>query len=706
MRNKLHRNNRDGTFGDVTREAGLDLQLHPTGGGSGHGMAAADFDNDSWPDLYVGVWQAPNRMFLNDQEGGFRDIMDPVLADPGKTFGVAAADIDNDGDIDIFQAGGGRIGGQPTVPSPSFLFANQGDASFLNVSKEAGLSLLYDVPSTYLSENAVTGLVDVDNDGDLDLVVGAPVFRLFTNDGSGVFEEAAETGITTSGTFSVADHDGDGFQDLWVSGGVNTEFNLESPPTLYHNRGNDNHWLQVELVGIQSNRRGIGAKLLARAGEHRWVRELQAGTGFLQHALVVQFGLAQNARLDQLEIQWPSGVVDVLPDVPSDQRIRVFEGRSDFQPVQPTAWESDFPDTVSLGETIELRATVRPALYEADARITAVTVDLSGVGGPEALALTEKSEGEYELSTSITVGGENGPQPVIILIEQATSVGAHRVSLTREIRIRPTPGQDMVFFADGADVPVIDVFLGEADLLESDVVFEGDFALALASSQSSGSAPAGFQLRFPVEGSVSVDAFASLRFAVNMGEVKAPLPLADGSEIRPDFVAVIEADEFSAVSLLEGFVDPALAGWQQVDIPLRDFDLNGDILGVGLFGNFQGRIIFDDIRLVHARPTAVTEEHTAIVPGSSSLEQNFPNPFNSNTTIRFSLSEFGNIDLVVYNLTGQKVATLAHGRRSAGEYTLRWDGRDNAGLALASGVYLYRLQTGFRVETRRLLLLR
>ena len=93
--------------------------------------------------------------------------------------------------------------------------------------------------------------------------------------------------------------------------------------------------------------------------------------------------------------------------------------------------------------------------------------------------------------------------------------------------------------------------------------------------------------------------------------------------------------------------------------------------------------------------------------GRCILDQNYPNPFNSGTVIRFALPQSDHIELSLYNLAGQKVATLVEGTRPAGSYTIRWDGRDARGRELASGVYLYLLQAGgTHVETRKLLLLR
>ena len=103
--------------------------------------------------------------------------------------------------------------------------------------------------------------------------------------------------------------------------------------------------------------------------------------------------------------------------------------------------------------------------------------------------------------------------------------------------------------------------------------------------------------------------------------------------------------------------------------------------------------------------TAVLEERNeAVVPAAFTLAQNYPNPFNSDTVIRFALPRSGPVELTLYNLVGQKVVTLVDGVRPAASYTVQWDGRDGDGNALASGVYLYRLQAGTQVRVRKLAL--
>ena len=99
--------------------------------------------------------------------------------------------------------------------------------------------------------------------------------------------------------------------------------------------------------------------------------------------------------------------------------------------------------------------------------------------------------------------------------------------------------------------------------------------------------------------------------------------------------------------------------------------------------------------------------HAVGQPGSFALFPTYPNPFNSSTVIRFALPAPAEVELAVFNTVGQKVATLVRGVRDAGQYSLTWDGRDNRGNALASGVYLYRLRSdGGSVESRQLLLAR
>ena len=133
---------------------------------------------------------------------------------------------------------------------------------------------------------------------------------------------------------------------------------------------------------------------------------------------------------------------------------------------------------------------------------------------------------------------------------------------------------------------------------------------------------------------------------------------------------------------------------------LYDLDGSGQV-------DFADFFLFADYFGTEARGKLVSLARQLLgLPESARLEQNFPNPFNASTTIRFTIPQSARVDLTVYNLSGQAVARLVSDFLEAGGYTWRWDGRDASGRELASGMYLYRLQAGVEVETRKLLMLK
>ena len=525
--NSLYRNNGDGTFTETTNEANLAVQFNPPESpyseGTFAGMRAADLNGDGWVDLYVPVGLGANRLFLNDGQGRFLDVTSGDLADSGDAVGATVGDINNDGDLDIFQA-------SPQLPGSgaryrSFMLLNTGDGHFLDVTAGIGLSTLEYIGLIY------SKLYDFDNDGDLDLSTGFP-FVFFVNKGDGTYEDRTfQAGL--GGTYSIGDHDGDGFLDVWFN------------DSLFRNKGNGNHWLRVELAGSVSNRNGIGAQVIATSDDLEQTREIYGGDGYFQGEILAHFGIGDNISVDQLEIRWPSGQVDILSNVPADQTIRVIEGRGEYYPAEKTVWEVDPPASLQYGQEIDFIAVAKPALFEPTAEIIRVTGDLSSLGGPEAIPLEDLGDGTYKLEASFVVGGRSELRDVEVFIEQETSLGPHWINLSRNIEVLEDPN------------------------------------------------------------------------------------------------------------------------------------------------------------------TAVTEDYSGVLPSSILLHQNYPNPFNSGTVVRFDLPTSADVNLAIFNLTGQQVATLVDGTRKAGTYTVHWDGRDDGDRELASGVYLYRLLAGDQpIETRKLLLVR
>ncbi|PYY10032.1 MAG: CRTAC1 family protein [Acidobacteria bacterium] len=248
LRNALYRNNRDGTFTDVTEAAGV------LGGGYGMGVAVGDYDGDGFPDIYVTQY-GHNILYHNNGNGTFTDVTQKAgVAAPGWSSSAVWFDCDNDGRLDLFVCrfvdfdkgknkfcGNNETGERyyciPRVydATPSWLFHNNGDGTFTDVSKESGIAA---------SPGKAWGVVasDIDNDGNLDLFVTNDTVAnfLFQNNGHGKFKEiGVEAGVaySTDGRarsgmgVDSADYDQDGRVDLFVA---NVDHEMYS---LYHNNG-------------------------------------------------------------------------------------------------------------------------------------------------------------------------------------------------------------------------------------------------------------------------------------------------------------------------------------------------------------------------------------------------------------------------------------------------------------------------------------
>jgi hypothetical protein len=328
----LYRNNGDATFTDVTSQVG-DLGKAAY---NGFQCLFGDIDNDGYPDLYVADDSTPNLLYRNLGDGTFEDISlssgtshsDDGLEQAG--MGVALGDYDNDGDLDIFVT---HFSGDYNT-----LYNNDGNRFFRDVSYVSGVG---EVSMPFVGWGA--GFFDFDNDGDLDLFVANghvyPVIDeydvgttyaqrnfLFENQGAGTFVEVSA--LSGSG-FAVekvsrgaafGDYDEDGDIDILV-------LNVDDTPTLLRNEGgNRRHWLHVSTVGSQSNRDGIGARIVVEIAGRRQIREVGTGRSFLsQSDLRVHFGLGTAERVDRLEVRWPSGVVQEFTDVRADQWLVVSE---------------------------------------------------------------------------------------------------------------------------------------------------------------------------------------------------------------------------------------------------------------------------------------------------------------------------------------------------------------------------------------------
>jgi enediyne biosynthesis protein E4 len=326
--NSLFRNDGDGTFTDVSVVTGIRGHV-----GKGMGIGLADFDDDGWIDLFLSNDNWPAFLFHNQRGRRFEEIalMAGVayteLGDEISGMGADARDFDNDGRADLFQT---ALDGE-TMP----LFQNQGEMSFRDVTAAAGM-----VSTTLTDTGWSNGIVDFNNDGWKDLfVAGGGVV-----DPRGDFAERAPraNGVyvnlkngrfaSVSGGIDFASrkavHRGAAFGDLDDDGRIDAVVSaLEAPLEIWRNVSPaPNHWLLVKAAGSGGNRDGIGAKLRVITASGVRYSHVNTAVGYgCASDPRVHFGLGGDTLVRELRVEWPSGAVQTLRDVPADQVLAVRE---------------------------------------------------------------------------------------------------------------------------------------------------------------------------------------------------------------------------------------------------------------------------------------------------------------------------------------------------------------------------------------------
>lgn len=344
QKNVLYRNNGDGTFTDVTDEAGVGNSP-----GKSMGVVFSDVNDDGNQDIYIANDKSRNVLYLNDGNGRFVDAGGNLGVDsPLSGMGAAIGDYDNDGDMDIFST--------YTQENTNILYRNilfngressgpNSHIKFVNATMSAGLG--EDVSVGYFGWG--TEFFDYDNDGYIDLFVanghGMPDFdnprstigqrnQLFRNNGDGSFLEVSGSvgyGLRlrdSSRGVAMGDYDNDGDIDLFIVNN-NTYASL-----LKNEGGNSGNWLNIKLTGTSSNRDAIGARVKVTAGTLCQTKEVRSGSGYLsQSDMRLNFGLGILSKVDTVEIRWPSGIVETLRDIKTNQFIAIVEGEKKFSVV-------------------------------------------------------------------------------------------------------------------------------------------------------------------------------------------------------------------------------------------------------------------------------------------------------------------------------------------------------------------------------------
>jgi len=324
----LFHNNGDGTFTDVSKKAGV----ADSRGYYGLDVVGSDFDGDGWIDIFVANDSTPNFLYHNNGNGTFSEIgfesgtaLDKNGNEQG-CMGVTLGDYNHDGLLDLFIT---NFDDEYNV-----LYRNAGKGSFVDVSYEAGVAM-----SSLPYVGWGTKFFDYDNDGWVDLFVAnghaypqRDRYRqrklLHRNNHDGTFSEvAAQSGSAlmeeraSRGT-AFGDIDNDGDVDIVVN-------DLDSVPQLLRNDGgNKNNWIMVKTIGSKSNRDGIGAKVKVVSGDLVQVDEVRSGGSYIsQNDLRLHFGLEKRTTVDLIQVRWPSGTVDTLTNVTANKILTVKEGK-------------------------------------------------------------------------------------------------------------------------------------------------------------------------------------------------------------------------------------------------------------------------------------------------------------------------------------------------------------------------------------------
>ena len=333
----LFENNGDGSFTNVSAKSKLNIVDNLTEANW------VDYDNDGFMDLTTVSFRKQRKWGINIYKNLQNGTFEKTKTFYGWTY--AWGDYDNDGDLDLFISKPPRVyilGYEFSVLSKLFrgfnkLYENIGKGQFIDVSDKAGFK------KEMGGDKAV--FFDHDNDGDLDIYLLVSGTK-DNNINDVIFENNGDktlTNITKEIGFiqnfkgrgygvAYADYNNDGFFDLFLTNGRgpyrdNYEVGRDAGPyVLYRNKGNDNHWLKIRLIGTKSNRDGIGAQVTLFHGDRLQYQQNTGGMeGYVQHSNVIHFGLGNVKSIDKIEVKWPSGSVTKISNIQADQFLFIKE---------------------------------------------------------------------------------------------------------------------------------------------------------------------------------------------------------------------------------------------------------------------------------------------------------------------------------------------------------------------------------------------
>jgi hypothetical protein len=670
---KLFRNDGAGAFADVTSGPLVSPGAIQAG-------AWGDYDNDADIDLYLAAFGTQNKLIRNDGSGIFADATSYPVDDPNYGYAFAWGDYDNDGDLDIYLANASFMG------ATNKLFRNEGGGTFSDVTTP---------PLDDVGFGRCTAWGDYDNDGDLDLylVNDGSANKLFRNDGGGTFSDATAgpLGDTLAG-FAAAwgDYDNDGDLDLYLA-------NWGYPNKLFRNKGGG---VFVDATSGPLADAGAGGGVAWGDYDNDGDLDLFLANCYGTNKLFRNERASAKGDLDNhwlhLDlVEADSGIGGI------GARVRaVSGGLSQIREVSGGAGSSQNSLTVEFGlgsaavvETLEIRWPSG----QVDKR--------TNVAADNLMTL-------YEGGGGLARGDANGDG----------TIGPGDVVFLLNYLYRSGPAPDPMWLGDANS----DGAVGPGDVVYLlNYLYRGGPAPCpprpgVSIANVGRLSPNGYaQISLVLENEPTLTdpkEVSVISVAGSFDRVVAMVHLE--IEFDPDRVAMLDPISTSLTEGLQVFsgIKDGMQKIGAVDLSCGKHLTPGE--GTLLKLRARGKDL-SSIRIAHAILVGtdavrlnvdvfseLKPKESGSPPDDFSLSQNYPNPFNPQTVISYSLPQDAHVKLVIHNILGQKVKTLVDEHQSAGVQSVCWDGTDDKGNQVSSGVYLYKLEADEFSDMKKMLLVK
>ncbi|MCB9070051.1 MAG: VCBS repeat-containing protein [Calditrichae bacterium] len=702
---RLYRNNGNGTFSDISDALGIDNLT-----GAGFVASFLDYDNDGDLDIYLVndkyINPIGNQLWRNDGPGRNHWQFTDVSEESGANIalfgmGLAVGDYDNDLDLDLYFS---NIGPPVMLQNQT----SQGNPVFTDVSIAAGVT-----------NNAIswgTFFFDYDNDCWKDIFLAAgntnvlSVVRciVYANQQNGSFADVSSISglndpLATMGT-AYADFNRDGWLDVVVG-------NHDNGYILYENEhiaGSGNHWISVELTGGGPvNRDAIGSRVYAYLNNGEvLMHEVKSGSSHgAGNQLAAHIGLGSFA-LDSLKIVWPDGLTETLTNPPVNQYLqRSYPVAGTFLQSLETGWNLIGLPLHRENTTfwMSYRSATPFSLYDFDTKYRSQNrmenyrgywlhsqtgSDVTIYGKPATAATIHLNSGWNliaGISGDVPLANVSDPSNIIV----PGTLQRYRNGYVFADTIRQGEGYWIKASGNGAIYLDINSAANSAPELRTNALRKSFANVPQIEIRDAANSTQTLYFALP-------PAFRQQDFSL------PPLPPTGAFDAR-------FSDHTFATTAENSHIE-----WQSANFPLTVSLINlpenqsfewVEILPDGsekrqqIAENTTFTISDPDIRKASLQTTALLPERFEIFP-------NFPNPFNPETHIRFSLPEPATVTITIYSAIGQKIRTLENGHREAGVHSVRWDSRADNGETVASGIYFYRISAGPFSAAKKMMLLR